>query len=334
MKTEAVWYLGDRSIRIGEASIPEPEANEVLVEMEVCGVCGWDLLAYSGRFARFHPYPFRAGHEGLGKVVKTGCLVSDLPLGTRVACHEIPIDARGGGLMARHAVRNRLKVTPLPDAPLPIHEWIIEPVACALNGIQHAGIQPGDSVALVGAGYMGLLLLQLLRQTLAGRVTIFEPNTRRLELAKSFAPDLGGWNFQAPLQEGAAPEERSAYDVVIETGGSTASLGLAFSLAKPFAIIENFAWHHHKHEFDLDEWHTKGWRILNIQPQMNPSFDALFPAAATLMAAGAVTNKGLVTHVVPFEDAEEVYKAGLDRTGGYIKGVVDFRKKTDGVTGQ
>jgi len=57
---------------------------------------------------------------------------------------------------------------------------------------------------------------------------------------------------------------------------------------------------------------------------MNPAFDALFPAGISLMEAGAVTNEGLVTHEAPFERAEEVYTASLDRTGGYIKGVIDF----------
>jgi threonine dehydrogenase-like Zn-dependent dehydrogenase len=57
---------------------------------------------------------------------------------------------------------------------------------------------------------------------------------------------------------------------------------------------------------------------------MNPAFDSLFPASIALMEAGAVTNEGLVTHVAPFERAGEVYEASLDRTGGYIKGVIDF----------
>ena len=108
------------------------------------------------------------------------------------------------------------------------------------------------------------------------------------------------------------------------TAGSPASLELAFSLAKPGAIIENFAWHHHRQDFDQDDWHTRGWRILNIQPQMNPSFGALFPRTIALMAAGAISNERLVTHVSSFTHAEEAYAAGLDRKGGYMKGVIEF----------
>ena len=210
MKTEALWYTGERSLAIKEVELPEPQAHEVLVQMEVCGVCGWDLLAYSGRFGKFHTYPFRAGHEGLGRIVSTGSLVDSLKPGQRVVCHELPIDQRGGGLMARHALRPFDKVTLVPEpSDISIKHWIVEPVACVVNGIQYAEIKPGDSVALVGAGYMGLLMLQLLRRTLAGRVTIFEPDTRRLELARSFGAGLKGWDYVVPGSQGAGERQRS-----------------------------------------------------------------------------------------------------------------------------
>ena len=327
MKTEALWYLGERKLELRDADIPEPESHEVLVEMEVCGVCGWDLVAYAGRFGKFHAYPFRAGHEGIGRVVRAGRLAQGVEVGQRVAVHELPIDARGGGLMARHAVRPWNKVSAMPEpSSIPVEKWIVEPAACIVNGLVHAGIQPGDSVALVGAGYMGLLLLQGLARTMAARVAVFEADSGRLELARKIAQRVGGagWEF-LPAAEGAGDRGRS-FDVVIEASGAAAALDLAFALVKSYGIVENFAWHHHRHEFDLDDWHTNGWRILNIQPQMNPGFDAIFPRTIALMAAGAISNEGLVTHVAPPERAEEVYAAGLGKSGGYVKGVIDFRR--------
>jgi threonine dehydrogenase-like Zn-dependent dehydrogenase len=324
MKTEALWYLGERSIEVRETEIPELEAHEVLVEMEACGICGWDLLSYSGRFGKFHPYPFRAGHEGIGRVIRAGALARGVRVGQRVACEELPIGERSGGLLARHALRpwDRVAVIPEPS-PIPLTNWIVEPVACVVNGLLYSGIQPGDSVALVGAGYMGLLMLQALRRSLVGRLTVFEPDAARLELARKLSAGMGAWDFLSP-SAGIPEERRRSYDVVIETAGSSAALELAFSLAKPNAIIENFAWHHHRQEFDLDDWHTRGWRILNIQPQMNPAFGALFQRSIALMAAGAISNEALVTHVSSFAKARELLEAGLDRSGGYIKGVIDF----------
>jgi len=328
MKTEAIYYLGERDIEIRAVDLPDPEAHEVLVEMEICGVCGWDLVAYAGRFGKFHPYPFSAGHEGVGRVVKAGSLVKGLSVGQRVACHEIPIGERGGGLMARHALRAWNKVSAIPDIPgMELVHWVVEPAACIVNGLMYSGIRPGDSVALVGSGYMGLLMLQGLRRTLAGTVSVFEPDPGRLDLARKFGRGMTGWDYNAVGPGSPDAKHRAGYDIVIETAGIQASLDLAFALAKPYAIIENFAWHHHKAEFDLDDWHTRGWRILNIQPQMNEAFDAVIPRTIALMAAGAITNEGLVTHVASFGNAEDVYAAGLDRKGGYIKGVVDFTGK-------
>jgi threonine dehydrogenase-like Zn-dependent dehydrogenase len=217
MKTEALWYLGERKMERRSVDLPDIEANEILVEIEACGVCGWDTLSYAGRFGEFHAYPFRAGHEGVGRVVSAGSLVQDLHKGQRVVCHELPIDERGGGLMARHAVRPRSKVSVIPENQAIAHtRWLVEPVACVVNGIMYAGITPGCSVALVGAGYMGLLMTQLLRRTLAGCVTVFEPDARRLDLARGLSAGMGGWDFVAPRPGELGALGRS-FDVVIET---------------------------------------------------------------------------------------------------------------------
>jgi propanol-preferring alcohol dehydrogenase len=66
MRTEALWYLGERKVELRELLLPEPGPDEVLVAMEMCGICGWDILAFDGRFAKYHAYPFCAGHEGVG----------------------------------------------------------------------------------------------------------------------------------------------------------------------------------------------------------------------------------------------------------------------------
>ena len=87
MKTEAIWYLGERKIELRSMDIPEPGPDEVAVAMEVCGICGWDVLAFNGKFARYHPYPFCAGHEGVGRVVKAGDKVRSVKVGQRVAMH-------------------------------------------------------------------------------------------------------------------------------------------------------------------------------------------------------------------------------------------------------
>lgn len=318
MKTEALWYLGERSVELRETEIPEPKAHEVLVEMELCGMCSWDVLSFAGKFGKFHPYPFAAGHEGVGRVVKVGDNVDSVKVGQRVACHEVPIGTPGGALMARHAIRTEQKISVIPENPIPLKYWVIEPVVCIVNGLVYAGIQPGDSVALIGSGYMGLIFAQGLAKTLAREVVVFDVDEKRLALAREF-----GASKIVKIEGEAVPETFARhFDIVIETAGKPSSMNLALAVAKPSAIIQNFAWHHHLHQFDLDDWHTNAWRIMNIQPGVNPHFGDLFPRTIDLMLNGTFSNEKLITHWAPVEHAEEIFTTALERKDGYMKGAI------------
>jgi len=73
--------------------------------------------------------------------------------------------------MARHAIRTEDRMTVIPENPIPLKYWVVEPVVCIVNGLVYAQIQPGDAVALVGAGYMGLIFAQGLAKTWHGRLS-------------------------------------------------------------------------------------------------------------------------------------------------------------------
>jgi L-iditol 2-dehydrogenase len=320
MKTEAIWYLGERKIEVRQVEIPEPGPDEVTVAMEACGICAWDVLAFDGRFGKYHPYPFCAGHEGVGRVIRTGSRVQAVKAGQRVALHELPIGTPGGALLARHAIRSERELAVIPESPLPAHLWIVEPVACVVNGLLYAGIQPGDRVAVVGAGYMGLLFVQGLRRCLTAHVAAFDVDGGRLELARQLGAD------ETVLLDaaGVSAPSRGCFDIGIDAAGRPESMRTVMELVRPGGIIENFAWHHHAQTFDLDDWTVKGWRILNIQPQMNPHFGDLFPRSISLMANGTLSNEKLVTHVEKFDTASEIFAAAAGRTGGYMKGAITF----------
>jgi threonine dehydrogenase-like Zn-dependent dehydrogenase len=320
MKTEGLWYLGERKTEVRGMEIPEPGPDDVMVAMEACGICTWDVVSYLGRFGRHQTYPFCAGHEGIGRIVRVGARVTSVRPGQRVAMLELPVGTPGGPLMARHALRTERQVAVIPEDATPVHLWIVEPAVCVVNGIVSAGIQPGDRVALVGTGYMGLLFVQGLRRSLLGNLTAFDLDERRLALASELGADEA-----VSLASGEVPRRLAgSFDVVIETAATSDSLRAAFTLARPGGSIENFAWHHHEQAFDLEDWHVKGWRIVNSQPMMNPHFADLYPRTISLVANGTISNRRLVTHVGPLDRAAEIYAAAADRTGGYLKGVITF----------
>ena len=299
--------------------IPDPGPEEVLVAMEACGICNWDIQSYAGKFGAHHPYPFCAGHEGVGRVVAAGPKVEGIRKGQRVTMQEMPVGAPGGALMARHALRRQDRIAVIPEDGKAASQWVVEPICCIVNGIMYAGIQPGDRVAVIGVGYMGLLFVQGLKRCLAGNISVFDPDAQRLGLAVEF-----GAEEAFDVREDLPGRVGGSFDVVIETAATPKSMELSLQLAKPGAVIETFAWHHHHHRFDLDDWHLRGLRFLNIQPGMNPQFGDLYPRTVALIANGTFSNEKLVTHVVPVEKAAEALDAALDKTGGYIKGVITF----------
>ena len=320
MKTEGLWYMGDRKIEMRSLDIPEIRHDEVLVEIEACGVCSWDVVSYVGDFGKYHSYPFCAGHEGVGRVIKKGVDVRKVELNQKVALTELHIGHPGGALMARHAVRTESGLAVIPENDRPIHQWIVEPACCVVNGIIYAEINPGDRIAVIGAGYMGLLFVQGLNRSLTGNITAVDINTERLKLASQFGADETIYPVRG-IPESAV----KSYDIVIETAGTPQSMDLATKLARPGAIIENFAWHHHEHTFNLEDWHVNGWRILNIQPQMNPHFNDLYRRTVALFANGTFSNEQLVTHVAPVDNAADVFEAATEKKkSGYIKGVIIF----------
>ena len=320
MKTEGLWYLGERKLEVRGMDIPEPGPDDVMVAMEACGICTWDVVSFLGRFGRYQAYPFCAGHEGVGRVVRIGERVKSVMAGQRVAMLELPVGTPGGPLMARHALRAERHVWVIPEGVMPAELWIVEPAVCVVNGIVHAGIQPGDRVAVVGTGYMGLLFVQVLQRSLLGNLTAFDVDAQRLALASELGADDA-----VRLAPGSIPREYArSFDVVIETAATSESLTTTFALAKTGGTIETFAWHHHEQTFDLENWHMEGWRIVNAVPEMNPHFADLYPRTIALMAHGTISNRKLVTHVGPLDRASEIYSAAADRSGGYLKGVIAF----------
>jgi threonine dehydrogenase-like Zn-dependent dehydrogenase len=170
---------------------------------------------------------------------------------------------------------------------------------------------------------MGLLFVQGLRRTLAGCVCAFDIDSERLALASEFgAHDIVD-------SRGDVPDDLTgSFDIVIETAGKPRALDLALKLSKRGALIETFAWHHHDFSFNLDQWHLQGWRFLNVQPGMTPHFEDVYPRTITLMANRIFSNERLVTHYGAAEQAKEMFDAALDKTGGYIKGVVLFQRES------
>lgn len=204
----AVLLRGPGIVELVEMPVPSIESGELLLEMRACGLCGSDLAKiFGGKQAEPH---VPLGHEVVGVVTAVGDGVTRFAPGDRLAvAHHVPcgrcrycrhgnesmcpqfkatnIDPCGFAELIRiPALQVEQAAFPIPD-DLPDEAGIfMEPLACALRAVKRSDIQPGDQIAVVGAGCMGLLVAQAV-ELRGGRPICLDLKEERLELAR----DLG-----------------------------------------------------------------------------------------------------------------------------------------------
>jgi 2-desacetyl-2-hydroxyethyl bacteriochlorophyllide A dehydrogenase len=310
-------------VRVGEVPDPTPAPGQVVVQVCACGICGTDLHIAAGEFPPT-PYPIVPGHEFAGRVVAVGTGVrTGVDVGDRVAvdpslfcgyCAECRA-GRGNlcanwgatgdtvdGAFAEYVAVPAANAYALPDALDFEQGALVEPLSCAVHGMRRLGLDPGETVLVVGAGPMGVLLTQLLRVGGAGRIVVVDRNPARLPLLTDRGADatatsvaeLDGELFDVAVDvTGAAPAIEQAFDAV-RRGGRLMIFGVAAESARvglsPF-------------------------RIYNDEITVIGSMAVLhsFGRAVDLMASGLVSTTGLVSHTLPladFPDALDLAKSG------------------------
>ncbi len=309
MKSNTIGYLDDGEIKLIETTVGDPGENEVQVQGGACGICSWDIA--TAKWGN-HMHPMAPpGHEGVGYVARVGRGVTGLKEGDRVA---------GGGFAT---LRNlpASRVYKIPESDLADEHWIVEPVSCAVTGLELSRLRPGDRVALIGTGFMGLLILQGLLHMPVDQLVAVDIVQSRLDLAARLgAPET----FNAAVVERTALTEElkgRGFDVVIDTSGSQAGLDLATDIVKRGGLINLFGWiKGDRAVFDSTKWHLGGFSIVNSSP--SAQLRDPFPQAIRLIHRGVFDLRPLVTHVVSLPDYPALMKGILAGDPAYVKGVI------------
>nr|WP_235564494.1 zinc-binding dehydrogenase [Arthrobacter sp. Soil762] len=218
-------------------------------------------------------------------------------------------------------------------------EWVIEPIACAVNGVDVANIRIDDAVGVVGLGYMGQLVTRTLAVTPVRSIAAFDIQPDALERAIESGADfairadqdvdeiereLEAKIFRRPMPESYVLPglQNGPLDVVFETSGSAAGLRLASRLVRVGGMVIMFGHQRGLIEIDGTEWHLKGIHVVNGSPMSAENFHQMFYRAAAMVSAGRIKLGGLVTHSRPAAQAQEVFDAS--GKPGYVKGSVTF----------
>jgi L-iditol 2-dehydrogenase len=236
---------------IEEAAEPRPAPDEVVLKVDSCGICGTDRAIFRGDVP-LEP-PIVLGHEYSGTIVAIGsqvrfpetgervCVDPNVTCGACVYCRRgfshlcqrlSPLGiSRHGGFAEYSAVPAGYAYS-LPDTLTLEAGALIEPLACAIRGLEQASVEPGDTVMILGAGAIGCLLLQLSRVSGAAATIVAEPDAARRERSAAFGADIvcdSGDEARAVVME---QTEGVGADVVIEASGTTDGARLALDLVR------------------------------------------------------------------------------------------------------
>ena len=314
-----LWFCSAGQVELRDDPLPgPPEPLCVQVEVRCAGLCRFDVALFDGVMPAVLPRP--AGHEAVGVVRHIGAGVAGLELGDWVSligeALEEPYFAQRVNVPARLAAR-------LSEPPRRPELWLAEPVVCVVNSLHLSPPRTGARVAVVGAGFMGLLFLQGLRGQPVAQTVAIDLLESRLELAHRF----GALPVQLhePANIAGLAKELGTYQMVIETAGTQASLDLACELAAPAGELVLFAWHKAdagSRTINASAWHQKGLRISNNAPISNPHYHELHRPTIDLMARGLYDLEPLMTHVRPFDAAQELFQTASAGADGYVKGAL------------
>lgn len=311
MQSKTLRYLDDGSIELIEQEIGDPQPGEVQLSGGACGICSWDIA--TARYGKeMHPKA-PAGHEGVGHVAKVGRGVTGLREGDRVA---------GGGFATLRNLPAE-RVYKVPDSPLADEFWIVEPVSCAVTGLDHCRLQPGQRIALIGCGFMGQLILQGLLHAPLAELVVIDIADNRLALARQQGAAETINSSQVDRADLAASLKARNFDVVVDTSGSQAGLDLATDSVRRGGLINLFGWiKGNRATFDPTKWHLGGFSLVNSSP--SSKLRDPFPPAIDLIQRGIFDLRPLVTHTVPLVDYPDLMAEILAGDGGYVKGVVSL----------
>lgn len=315
---------GRSAFEIQEVPTPLVAPGEVLVKVAMCGVCASELEVWDGESPT--EYPLFLGHEVSGTVVDVGPDVYGLAVGDPVG---VWVTSRG---FAEFVAVKAEFCRPAGEVPLDL--VLAEPLACAVNAVDLADVRLGDDVVLIGAGFMGNLVHELV--ALRGARQIIVADTRQDALEK--AAELGATRLvQVPgesLAEVVAEltDGRGA-DVTFECTGTQAALLTVGDVTRMSGKVVLVGYHQGAaRQIPLGYWNWMAFQIVNGHFRDVSTIMRGMTIGLRLLRSGSVSMDTLVTHRFGLEQIGEAFRTAHDKPPRYVKAVVTFDGGSEGQT--
>jgi threonine dehydrogenase-like Zn-dependent dehydrogenase len=307
--------VGGRRSALVAAPVPVCGHGQVLMRVERVGVCASELpLWREGPSSE----PVFMGHEPVGEVVAvgpgvTGCEIGDMATG------------RIEHSFAQCAVADAMDVVPLPP-DVSARSALGEPLGSVVEGLRRTPVGAGDRVAVIGAGFIGLCLLQLLCHRGTSRLTAVDPRPD----ARRHAARNGADQALAPepahglaARDSATRSGADGFDVVFEASGTQTGLDLATELVRQHGTLSILGYHQRNRDVDLRSWNFKAIDVINAHVRDRLLLRESIRRGLSLLSAGRVDLAALITHRYPLADIDQAFTDLAEKPAGFIKAVVE-----------
>lgn len=342
---KAVRLHGPRDMRMDEIETPTPKQGEALIRVRAVGVCGSDVHFYKdgGMDGTNLNYPFILGHEFAGEIAALGPETVGPSVGTRVAvdpaipcgrcetcldgnincCRDVrfPASPPIQGVLSEFVVHPAHLCEPLPDSLSFADGALLEPLGVAIHALTLARIKPGNTVAVLGAGPIGLLAIQLALASDAHSVYVSEPIEARRTMAESAGAsavcdpahvDPVAWLHEQTRGRGV--------DVIIEAAWGDETVAHAVGMAKPAGRVVLVGISSHGiTSFPAAPARRKGLTIL-----VSRRMQSVYPRAIALVEQGIIDVRTLVTHRFPLERAADAFSLVAALSDGVGKAMIEL----------
>lgn len=315
-----------RSLTVGPSPAPEIGPEDVLVRVDMAGLCGTDYRIWSGD--RPVNYPLIMGHEFVGRVEAVGRDVASLRPGQRIvaepnySCGRCPLCREGNRNLCPQRTAVGIDVDggfaelarlparccwPVPDSVPDDEAVLAEPLAVVVRAVNRGVPKRGETSAVVGAGTLGLLALQVLAAA-ETRVLVVSRSPRRLD----FARELGALTTHALADGPAEPVARSfsgreGVDLVIETAGTAEAVNHALALVRPGGRVVLTGLPHEPTTLSFFPVVRHEITILGSM-----IYQTEFPEALGLLERGRVRTRPLLTHRFALAAIDAAFAAHRD----------------------
>lgn len=321
------------TVSVQEVDRPKPPAGELLIKVDLCGICGTDAHIFSGELNVAKP-PVALGHEVAGEIVELGEGVTGFAIGDRVAidpvvscgqcefCHsgrsnlcqnQTVIGYIRNGGFAEFLTAPASHVYQLDKSLDPKAGILVETLACVLNGYDRLEFKAGHSALILGAGTVGLLWNQLLKSSPSTRLLQTEVIPFRREKAKKLGADFVFDGNDPRLGERIREVCPDGVDYIVDATGNPAAVEQAIPWVRKKGTFMIFGVCPQDAYIRISPFEVYEREMKIIASKMPPG---TLDRAARVLASGIINVDEIVTTILPLEEIArgfEMFETGKDK---------------------